>query len=84
MQTYGVKLEVPERTNEVAGQYAAVVEALAAELGLPCLNLWRAFQQVQGWQQRLLNDGLHLTPEGNAEVYRLLQQIIDQRFPELR
>lgn len=35
---------MPERTNEVAGQYAAAAEALAEELGVPCLNLWRAFQ----------------------------------------
>ena len=43
-----------ERTNEAAGRYAAAVEQLAAELGLPCLNLWAAFQRVDGWQQRLL------------------------------
>lgn len=30
-------------------------------------------QEVPGWQQGLLCDGLHLTHEGNAEVYRLLQ-----------
>lgn len=35
---------MPERTNDVAGQYAAAAEALAEELGVPCLNLWRAFQ----------------------------------------
>ena len=125
-QTYGVRLEVPERTNEVTGRYAAAAEALAGELGVPCLNLWRAFQaragegarlgggrcllsaenegslraslvlaalssagcmaahsavrpsslatqEVPGWQQGLLCDGLHLTPEGNNQVYRLLQ-----------
>lgn len=83
-QTYGVKLDVPERTNEVAGQYAAAVEALAAELGLPCLNLWAAFQAVPGWQQALLSDGLHLTQQGNEEVYRLLRALIDARYPHLR
>ena len=39
-----MRLAVPERTNDVAGQYAAAAEALAEELGVPCLNLWRAFQ----------------------------------------
>lgn len=77
-------LAVAERTNEVAGQYAAAVEALASDLGLPCLNLWAAFQAVPGWQQQLLNDGLHLTERGNAEVYRLLQALIDERCPHLR
>ncbi|KAI3438645.1 hypothetical protein D9Q98_001067 [Chlorella vulgaris] len=84
LQTYGVHLEEPERTNEVAGQYAAAVEEVGAELGLPCLNLWQAFQAEQDWQHRLLSDGLHLTAEGNACLYRLLQQLIDQRFPALR
>lgn len=83
-QTYGVKLDEPERTNDTAGKYAAAAEALAAELGLPCLNLWREFQRVPGWQQALLCDGLHLTEAGNAEVYRLLQGLINQHFPELR
>jgi lysophospholipase L1-like esterase len=84
LQTYGVQLEAPERTNQVAGRYAAAVEELAAELQLPCLNLWRAFQDVEGWQQRLLSDGLHLTAEGNAELFRLLRQLIDTRFSDLR
>ena len=47
-QTYGVQLAVPERTNEVAGQYATAAETLAEELGVPCLNLWRAFQVRTG------------------------------------
>lgn len=34
LQTYGVKLEQPERTNEVAGQYAAAVVALG-KVGMP-------------------------------------------------
>lgn len=84
LQTYGVQLEAPERTNEVAGSYSAAVVELATELQLPCLNLWRAFQDVEGWQQRLLSDGLHLTGEGNAEVFRLLRELIDSRFPDLR
>lgn len=77
-------LAVPERTNEVAGQYAAAAEALAAELGVPCLNVWAAFQAIPGWERKLLCDGLHLTPEGQQEVYRLLRALIDERFPDLR
>ncbi|KAL4445884.1 hypothetical protein ABPG77_009083 [Micractinium sp. CCAP 211/92] len=83
-KTYGVTLAVPERTNEVAGQYAAAAESLAAELGVPCLNVWTAFQAVPGWETKLLCDGLHLTPEGQQEVFRLLQGLINERFPNLR
>jgi lysophospholipase L1-like esterase len=84
MQTYGTKLTVCERSNEFTGRYAACVEELGAELGLPSLNLWQAFQAVPGWQRRLLNDGLHFTEEGNAELYRLLQRLLDDRYPDLR
>ena len=83
-QTYGTRLEVSERTNEAAGRYAAAAEALATELGLPCLNLWAALQGVPGWQHGLLEDGLHLTPAGNAEVHRLLVALIEEHYPALR
>ena len=43
LATYNVKLEAPERTNEVTGQYADAVVALGAELGLPVVNLWQNF-----------------------------------------
>ncbi|CAE7760906.1 Iah1, partial [Symbiodinium necroappetens] len=34
----------PERTNEMAGKYAAAAEETAKELGFPSLNLWRLMQ----------------------------------------
>ena len=76
-------LKDPERTNEVAGLYTEAVQGLAADLGLPCLNLWTAFQAVPRWQQDLLCDGLHLTPAGQQEAYRLLQQLINDTWPDL-
>ncbi|PSC75981.1 GDSL esterase lipase [Micractinium conductrix] len=82
-KTYGVDLKDPERTNEVAGLYTEAVQGLAADLGLPCLNLWTAFQAVPRWQQDLLCDGLHLTPAGQQEAYRLLQQLINDTWPDL-
>lgn len=41
-------------------------------------------QAIPGWERKLLCDGLHLTPEGQQEVYRLLRALIDERFPDLR
>lgn len=83
MQTYGVELELPERTNEVAGQYASACLDLAAELGLPGVDLWNGFQAVEGWQEALLDDGLHLTPEGNAKVHEMVMEAIGQKWPHL-
>jgi lysophospholipase L1-like esterase len=68
----------------VAGEYAAVCRETAKALALPVLDLWTKFQQVDGWEEKLLSDGLHLTPEGNRVVCALLQQLIDREYPELR
>ncbi|XXG84022.1 hypothetical protein AAC387_Pa10g1637 [Persea americana] len=67
---YGQKAaELPERTNEMAGVYAAQCVAVAKELGVPSINLWSKMQETTGWQKKFLSDGLHLTEEGNALVY---------------
>ncbi|KAL8261048.1 hypothetical protein R6Q59_025097 [Mikania micrantha] len=67
---YGEKaMKLPERTNEVAGNYANECVDVAKELGVPSVNLWSKMQETQGWQKKFLSDGLHLTPDGNKVVY---------------
>ena len=82
--TYNVQLEAAERTNEVTGQYAEAVRALGAELNLPVVDLWTEFQKIDSWQTALLNDGLHLTPEGNALVGKLVLGVIHDAFEQLK
>ena len=84
LQKYGVRLDLPERTNEVTGRYAEACLAAGRDLGVPTLDLWTAFQEVPGWQQGLLDGGLHLTARGNRRVFSLLQQLIAQELPRLR
>ncbi|RAL47589.1 hypothetical protein DM860_011327 [Cuscuta australis] len=77
---YGDKaMELPERTNEVTGEYAKKCLELAMELDLPSINLWSKMQETEGWQKRFLSDGLHLSPDGNAvvhgEVVRVLSEV---------
>jgi hypothetical protein len=84
LATYNVKLEAPERTNEVTGQYADAVVALGAELGLPVVNLWQNFQKIDNWGEELLNDGLHLTPKGNTLVGELVLESISTNFSALQ
>ncbi|KAK3035337.1 hypothetical protein RJ639_034045 [Escallonia herrerae] len=68
---YGDKaMEMPERTNQVTGVYAKQCIELAKELDLPSIDLWSKMQETEGWQKKFLSDGLHLTAEGNAVVYR--------------
>ncbi|WCJ26102.1 SGNH hydrolase-type esterase superfamily protein [Euphorbia peplus] len=67
--SYGEKaMELPERTNEMAGNYARQCVELANELGVPSIDVWSKMQETEGWQKKFLSDGLHLTPEGNAMV----------------
>lgn len=84
LATYGVQLETAERTNAAAGQYAQACRALGAELGLPVVDLWARVQAVEGWAERLLCDGLHLTPEGNAAVGAAVAEVVAATWPELR
>ncbi|KAG9128658.1 hypothetical protein Leryth_026678 [Lithospermum erythrorhizon] len=63
------KLGVVERTNKVAGKYAKACVAVAADCGIPSIDLWSKMQQSPGWQKAFLSDGLHLTPAGNTIVF---------------
>ncbi|MED6210377.1 hypothetical protein PIB30_063535 [Stylosanthes scabra] len=60
---------LPERTNEAAGEYAKACTAVAAECGVPVIDLWTKMQQCPDWKKEYLSDGLHLTKQGNRVVY---------------
>ncbi|KAL3691287.1 hypothetical protein R1sor_004938 [Riccia sorocarpa] len=76
--TYGEEAnELPERTNQQTGLYAEAAESVARETGVIPLNLWSILQKTTGWQKFLV-DGLHLSHEGNQEVFRNLLNILDE------
>ncbi|PWA87997.1 SGNH hydrolase-type esterase superfamily protein [Artemisia annua] len=62
-------MKIPERTNEVTGDYANGCVEVATEFGVSSINLWSRMQETQGWQKKFLSDGLHLTPDGNKVVF---------------
>ncbi|KAL2622658.1 hypothetical protein R1flu_002863 [Riccia fluitans] len=75
--TYGENAEeLPERTNQQTRLYAEAAESVARETRVISLNLWSVLQETTGWQ-KFLNDGLHLSHEGNQEVFRNLVGILD-------
>ncbi|KAL1342039.1 hypothetical protein AAHE18_09G131100 [Arachis hypogaea] len=45
---------VPERTNEAAGEYARACTAVAAECGVPVIDLWTKMQQCPDWKKEYL------------------------------
>ena len=75
---------LPERTNAVAGTYAAACRAVAAELGVPCVDAWTRFQTLPAWRETLLNDGLHFAPAGDEALFQALTEVIDEKLPHLR
>ncbi|KAI3740648.1 hypothetical protein L2E82_31118 [Cichorium intybus] len=60
---------LPERTNETAGNYAKACVAVAGECGVPVVDLWTRMQQFREWDKAYLRDGLHLTSGGNKLVF---------------
>ncbi|KAI3439995.1 SGNH_hydro domain-containing protein [Psidium guajava] len=60
---------MPERTNEAARAYAEVCVLVAAECGIPVVDLWTKMQRLPDWEKACLSDGLHLTQTGNKIVF---------------
>ncbi|XP_073049304.1 GDSL esterase/lipase At5g45920-like [Primulina eburnea] len=61
--------DLPERTNEAAGNYAKACLTVASECGVAAIDLWTKMQQFPGWKKAYLVDGLHLTENGNDVVF---------------
>ncbi|OAY47788.1 GDSL esterase/lipase At5g62930 [Manihot esculenta] len=78
---YGEKaMELPERTNEMAGVYARQCVELAKDLEIRYVDLWSTMQKAEGWQKIFLSDGLHLTPEGNAVVHQEVTRVFSEAW----
>ncbi|XP_057855987.2 GDSL esterase/lipase At5g62930 isoform X2 [Cryptomeria japonica] len=80
LATYGENaVDLPERTNEVAGAYAKSCLEVASEASIPVVDLWSRMQETPEWQHKYLSDGLHLTPDGNAIVFEEVLKILNAR-----
>lgn len=74
----------PDRTNAFTQEYAEAVKRVAAKHNLPVFDLHSALQLEEDWQTRLLIDGLHFSPAGQAKVGWLLVELLQQAYPEFR
>ncbi|KAG2483419.1 hypothetical protein HYH03_017726 [Edaphochlamys debaryana] len=73
-----------DRTAEHTAPYAREAAAVAADLGVPCLDLHSLLQQEDQWGERLLVDGLHFTPAGQERLWALLRELLAKEWPEIR
>ncbi|KAF5842310.1 SGNH hydrolase-type esterase domain-containing protein [Dunaliella salina] len=72
-----------DRTHAHTALYAAGCLEVAQEMGVACVDLYSRMQQTQGWETKFLCDGLHFTPEGNAEAFKALMGTLKDRYPHL-
>ncbi|GEQ71030.1 hypothetical protein JCM33374_g4711 [Metschnikowia sp. JCM 33374] len=90
----GKPTEEPFSSNETMRKYADAARAVAAENGVPFVDLWAIFQQYGGWTtaelmaneadlEDLLADGIHYTPRGYEVFYDALVETIVANYPEL-
>jgi lysophospholipase L1-like esterase len=83
-QKYGDRASgILERTTEQAEQYSAAVRRVAAECGVPVLDVHQLMRADPGWPRFVggpgahdLGDGLHLSREGQQFVGRKLNELI--------
>ncbi|GFR50784.1 hypothetical protein Agub_g13049 [Astrephomene gubernaculifera] len=73
-----------DRTSAVTAEYARAAAAVAADLGLPCLDLHTLIQQEDDWGERLLCDGLHFSPAGQERLGALLRELLQREWPDVR
>lgn len=76
---WGAKAEdLSTRENETTGTYAKACIEVAMMAGVPVIDLWSSMQEKAGWQKTYLSDGLHLSPDGNAVVFKELLKVLNE------
>ena len=70
-----------EQTN--TQEYAAAVLDIAKRRALPAVDLFSLTVDEQNERNRFLSDGLHLSPAGNAALFRALLSCIAEAWPQL-
>jgi lysophospholipase L1-like esterase len=83
IQRYGDKATgILERTTENTQRYAEACRHVAAEMHVPCLDLFTHMLQ-QPEYGRFFCDGLHFSSQGHQFLGDLLLESICQHYPEL-
>ncbi|KAK8861300.1 hypothetical protein IAR55_002119 [Kwoniella newhampshirensis] len=76
------------RDAKVTRRYAEVCKEVAKETGVPVVDLWQAIVDAAGGEADdqlapYFYDGLHLTSEGYAVLFKHLTALIEEKYPEL-
>mmetsp|Transcript_16470 Transcript_16470/g.32197 ORF Transcript_16470/g.32197 Transcript_16470/m.32197 type:complete len:266 (+) Transcript_16470:29-826(+) len=83
-EKYGDKATgVAARSLELAKTYAEACVSVGSEMKIPVLNVCKLMIDKGDWKG-YLNDGLHLSAEGNEFVFEALVALITKEYPDLR
>lgn len=65
------------KCNSAAGEYAKACVQAANEAGTGCVDLYTEMMMKKNWQ-KMLNDGLHLSPQGSEFLFELLKPFVSK------
>ncbi|WWD16797.1 hypothetical protein CI109_101229 [Kwoniella shandongensis] len=89
-ESFGKEGPKPDQNRDakVAKEYAEACKDVARETGVPVVDLWQAVVEAAGGEgddqlDPYLYDGLHLTSEGYAVLFKALTALLDEKYPEL-
>ncbi|KAG7398862.1 hypothetical protein PHYBOEH_010186 [Phytophthora boehmeriae] len=73
-----------DRSNAMSGIYAQACKKVAAETGVPLMDLYSHFMAMPAvTRNKHLVDGLHFSASGHKVVGELLRKIIRDEFPDV-
>ena len=82
----GMPADLLDRSFERTAAYAEAARRVGEALNVPVADLHAAFRDPkngEGWEKRLLSDGLHFTSEGQSVAFRtVFGEIHEKRLPE--
>lgn len=78
-------VQVDDRQNDVAKSYGDKVKQVAATRSCSVLDVWELLEGNTTPEQfgKYLNDGLHLSEDGNRKLHQGLMDLIRKEYPEL-
>ncbi|GMG39795.1 unnamed protein product [Ambrosiozyma monospora] len=71
------------RSNEMNLKYVDVLVKLGAELSVPVVNVYDAFEKSDLGDKELLTDGIHFNGAGYKLAFDALMDTIEKEYPEL-
>ena len=74
---------VKGRDNAVTGQYAAAIQAIAADWHIPVIDLYSLTPPTASDTWPYFSDGLHLNADGNARLFRAIVDCVERCYPSL-